>query len=90
MNVLLERGLMYYYYSRFKIKKSFWLNLFVENIQMHVHTFCRSQWPRDLRLFVHLKAEIVGSNPTQRHGCLCMRLFCVSIALCVGSGLATG
>jgi hypothetical protein len=33
-------------------------------------------------VFVRLNAGIVGSNPTQRHGCL--RL------LCVGNGLATG
>jgi hypothetical protein len=25
-----------------------------------------------------------------KHGCLCMRLFCVCIVLCIGSGLATG
>jgi hypothetical protein len=32
---------------------------------------------------------IVGSNPT--HGMdVCVRLFCVFVVLCVGSGLATG
>jgi hypothetical protein len=30
-------------------------------------------------------AGIVGSNPTQRHGCLCLRLFFVCIILCVGA-----
>jgi hypothetical protein len=25
-----------------------------------------------------------------RHACLCVRLFCVCVVLCVGSGLATG
>jgi hypothetical protein len=31
-----------------------------------------------------------GFESHRRHGCLCVRLFCVCVALCVGSGLATG
>jgi hypothetical protein len=30
-----------------------------------------------------------GFEFQSRHGCLCVRLFCVCVALCVGSGLAT-
>jgi hypothetical protein len=35
---------------------------------------------------------IVGSNPTQGMDvwCVCMCLFCVSVVLCLGRGLATG
>jgi hypothetical protein len=31
-----------------------------------------------------------GFESHSRHGCLCVRLFCVCVVLCVGSGLATG
>jgi hypothetical protein len=34
-------------------------------------------------------AGIVGSNPTQGID-VCVRLFCVCVVLCVGSGLTTG
>jgi hypothetical protein len=34
-------------------------------------------------------AGIVGSNPTRGMD-VCVRLFCVCVVLCVGSGLATG
>jgi hypothetical protein len=36
-------------------------------------------------------AGIVGSNPTQSMDvwCVCMRLLCDSVVLCLGSGLAT-
>jgi hypothetical protein len=36
-----------------------------------------------------VKAGIVGSNPTQGMD-VCVRLFCVCVVLCIGSGLATG
>jgi hypothetical protein len=39
--------------------------------------------------FARSNAGIVGSNPTQGMD-ICMRLFCVCVALCVGSGLASG
>jgi hypothetical protein len=39
--------------------------------------------------FAHLNAGIVGSNPIQGID-VCVRLFCVCVVLCVGSGLATG
>jgi hypothetical protein len=29
-----------------------------------------------------------GFESHSRHGCLCVRLFCVCVVLCVGSGLA--
>jgi hypothetical protein len=31
-----------------------------------------------------------GFESLSRHGCLYIRLFCVCVVLCVGSGLATG
>jgi hypothetical protein len=31
-----------------------------------------------------------GFELHSRHGCLCVRLFCVCVVLCLGSGLATG
>jgi hypothetical protein len=40
-------------------------------------------------VFARSNAGIVGSNPTQGMG-VCVRLFCVCVVLCVGSGLATG
>jgi hypothetical protein len=40
-------------------------------------------------VFARSNTGVVGSNPTQSmDGCL--RLFCVCVVLCVGSGLATG
>jgi hypothetical protein len=52
----------------------------------------RSQWPPVLRhatVFAHSNSGIMGSNPTQAMN-VCVRLFCVCVVLCVGSGLATG
>jgi hypothetical protein len=40
-------------------------------------------------LFARSNFWIVGSNPTQGMD-VCVRLFCVCVVLCVGSGLATG
>jgi hypothetical protein len=40
-------------------------------------------------VFACSNAGIVGSNPTQGMD-VCVRLFCVCVVLCVGSGLATG
>jgi hypothetical protein len=40
-------------------------------------------------VFARSDAGIVDSNPTQGMD-VCVRLFCVCIVLCVGSGLATG
>jgi hypothetical protein len=40
-------------------------------------------------VFARSNAGIVGSNPTQGMD-VCLRLFCVCVALCIGSGLATG
>jgi hypothetical protein len=40
-------------------------------------------------LFARSNAGIVGSNPTQGMD-ISVRLFCVCVVLCVGSGLATG
>jgi hypothetical protein len=40
-------------------------------------------------VFAHSNPGIVGSNFTQGRD-VCVRLFCVYVVLCVGSGLATG
>jgi hypothetical protein len=40
-------------------------------------------------VFVGSNAGIVDSSPIQGMD-VCMRLFCVCVVLCVGSGLATG
>jgi hypothetical protein len=40
-------------------------------------------------VFARSNAGIVGSNPTHAMD-VCLRLFCVCVVLCVGSGLATG
>jgi hypothetical protein len=40
-------------------------------------------------VFARSNAGVVGSNPTQGMN-VCLRLFCVCVALCVGRGLATG
>jgi hypothetical protein len=40
-------------------------------------------------VFARSKTGIVVSNPTRRRA-VCVRLFCVCVALCIGSGLATG
>jgi hypothetical protein len=40
-------------------------------------------------VFARSNAGNVGSNPTQGMD-VCVRLFCVCVVLCVGSGLATG
>jgi hypothetical protein len=40
-----------------------------------------------LTVFACSKAGVVGSNPTRGMD-VCVRLFCVCVVLCVGSGLA--
>jgi hypothetical protein len=52
----------------------------------------RSQWPRGLRYELFSPVQTLGSwvRIPQRHGCLCLRLFCVYVVLCADSGLATG
>jgi hypothetical protein len=40
-------------------------------------------------VFARSNTGIVGSNPTQNMD-VCVRLFCVCVVLCVGSGLVTG
>jgi hypothetical protein len=41
-------------------------------------------------VFASSDAGAVGSNPTQGMDVWCMCLFCVCVALCLGSGLVTG
>jgi hypothetical protein len=52
----------------------------------------RSQWLHGLRHEPSSPARTLGCGfeSQSRHGCLCVRLFCVCVILCVGSGLATG
>jgi hypothetical protein len=49
-----------------------------------VRTSSRSQWPRSLEHWGR------GLESHSRNGCLCVRLFCVCVVLCVRSCLATG
>jgi hypothetical protein len=56
------------------------------NIELPITVVARS---KASTVFAHTNAVIVGSNPTQGMD-VCMRLFCVCVVLCVGSGLATG
>jgi hypothetical protein len=44
---------------------------------------------KEWKVFAHSTAGIVGSNHTQGMG-VCVRIFCVCVVLCVGSGLVTG
>jgi hypothetical protein len=56
-----------------------------------IYSFCRSQWSRRLRLEASSLAQMLGSwvsNPTWGMD-VCVRLFFVSVVLCVGSGLAS-
>jgi hypothetical protein len=46
-------------------------------------------WSQTWTVFARSNAGIVGSNPTQGMD-VCVRLFCVCVVPCVGSGLATG
>jgi hypothetical protein len=60
---------------------------------MHVQdAHGRSRWPRGLKawtVFARSNTGLVGSNPTQGID-VYVRLFCVCVVLCVGSGLGTG
>jgi hypothetical protein len=54
-------------------------------------TYGQSQWKRGLRyepFLADLNTSVVGSNPTRGNDA-CVRLFCVCVLLCVGSGFAT-
>jgi hypothetical protein len=56
-------------------------------LTMSVKCLCYSygvEW--EVREFMDAKLQ----SHTQRHECLCVRLFCVCVVLCVDSGLATG
>jgi hypothetical protein len=52
---------------------------------------CQSQWPRRLRHDIHSFAQMLGSwVRIPLNARMSVRLFCVYVVLCVGSGLATG
>jgi hypothetical protein len=46
-------------------------------------------WSKSWTIFACWNTRIMGSNPTRGMD-VCVRLFCVYVVLCVGSGLATG
>jgi hypothetical protein len=77
----LRTGLLYLHLH--KILKSFYIlrKWFTD------HVAARS---KAKTVFGRSNGGIVESNHTQRHGCLCVRLFCVYVVLYVGSGVATG
>jgi hypothetical protein len=59
-------------------------------VELHLY-FSRSQWLLGLMNRLHpLEHWGRGFESHLRHGCLCVRLFCVCVVLCVGSGLPTG
>jgi hypothetical protein len=45
---------------------------------------------KDMNCLRSLERWDRGFESNLRHGCLCMRLLCVCVVLCVCSGLATG
>jgi hypothetical protein len=53
-------------------------------------TNSRSQWPRGLRHELSSLSPTLGSRVRNPFEDMCMRLLCVYVVLCVGSGLATG
>jgi hypothetical protein len=62
-------------------------------INIPVSPKCRSQWPRGLRHEPSSRARRLRSwvrIPLKTWMPVCVRLFCVCVVLCVGSGLATG
>jgi hypothetical protein len=76
-----------------RFKGTYYLHLQVRSVSWPSHSkkqaasrtvSCRSQWRRGLS-----NTGNMGSNPTQGMD-VCLRLFCVCIVLCVGSGFATG
>jgi hypothetical protein len=53
---------------------------------------CRSQWRAVYKawtVFARSNTGVLGSNLTRGMD-ICVRLFCIYVVLCVGSGLATG
>jgi hypothetical protein len=48
-----------------------------------------AQWSKAWRVFASSNTGIMGSNPTQGMN-VCVRIFCVSFVMCVGSDLAMG
>jgi hypothetical protein len=56
---------------------------------LHVSPITVAAQSKAWTVFARSNTGIVGSNPTQGMD-VCMRLFCVCVLLCVGSGIATG
>jgi hypothetical protein len=54
----------------------------------HKEPITVTAWSKAWTLFARSSSGIVGSNPTWGMDA-CVRLFCVCVVLCVGSGLAT-
>jgi hypothetical protein len=60
------------------------------NVQRHENTPITVAAPSTAWIvFARSNTGIAGSNPTRGMD-ICVRLFCVCVVLCVGSGLATG
>jgi hypothetical protein len=73
-----------YFHKHFKNHSTIYIYIYIYIWTELITVAARSKaWT----VFARSNAGIVDSNPTQRHVCLCVRLFCVCVALCVGSGL---
>jgi hypothetical protein len=68
------------------------LTMTSQRILVYNRLASRSQWPCGLRheLSSLSRSWDRGFESQSKHGCLCVRLSCVCVVLCVGSGLATG
>jgi hypothetical protein len=73
-------------WTSFLISKSLYRKLTVICVLMPITVAAR---PKALTVFARSNTGVVGSNPARGMN-VCVRLFCVHVVMCVGSGLATG
>jgi hypothetical protein len=71
-----------YFSLRLVYDISLWRFMYLSPIRVSARSKAWSVFPRS-------KTGLVGSNPTRGMD-VCLRLFCVCVVLCAGSGLATG
>jgi hypothetical protein len=71
------------------------LSVYIYNTPF-IFGFLYGPWPirvaalsKSWTIFARLNSGVVGSNPTQGID-VCVRLYCVCVVLCVGTGLAKG
>jgi hypothetical protein len=64
--------------------------LVTSRLVLRAITFTAAAWSKTWNVFGRSDAAIVGSNPTQGMDVWCIRLLCVCVVLCFGSGIATG